>query len=349
MARDTQGNAIASTAIGIQISILKSSSTGVPQYTENHTVTTDAFGLFNLVIGAGSIQSGDMASIDWSNDNYYLQVGMDAAGGTNFLTMGTTQLLSVPYALYAKSAGSVNSGTGITISSISVTGDSLFLSNGQTFVSGGNSGGNSGGSPVNGFSHYIGEVFGGGIIFHLRKDAQGIEHGLILDITLNTIIYPNVPSTFNFIGNYEIWSNIQGPFPFPSFGFNGLVNSNNIIQQNGHTNSAALYCLNLTSAGQTDWYLPSIGELSLLWNNFTEVEQTLSQITGISLTNEIYDLPSPGSIFSSGAFWSSTPGRYSLYGALSDQYAWYFDFARGIAEADKTKDSSLRVIAIRAF
>jgi hypothetical protein len=63
------------------------------------------------VIGAGAVQSGNMATIDWSNDNYYLKVGMDAAGGTNFLTMGTTQLLSVPYALYAKSAGSV-SGTG---------------------------------------------------------------------------------------------------------------------------------------------------------------------------------------------------------------------------------------------
>ena len=138
VARDTQGNAIASTAIGIQISILKSSSTGVSQYIENHTVTTDAFGLFNLVIGAGSIQSGDMASIDWSNDNYYLQVGMDAAGGTNFLTMGTTQLLSVPYALYAKSAGSVASESTNVSSNIEypdgLNGTPFFLSPGSTYT-----------------------------------------------------------------------------------------------------------------------------------------------------------------------------------------------------------------------
>jgi hypothetical protein len=138
VARDTQGNAIASTAIGIQISILKSSSTGVPQYIENHTVTTDAFGLFNLVIGAGSIQSGDMASIDWSNDNYYLQVGMDAAGGTNFLIMGTTQLLSVPYALYAKSAGSVTSGSANVSSNIEypdgLNGTPFFLSPGSNYT-----------------------------------------------------------------------------------------------------------------------------------------------------------------------------------------------------------------------
>jgi hypothetical protein len=142
VARNAAGQPIASTTIGIQVTILKTSPTGASQYSENHFVNTDAYGLFNLVIGAGAVQSGSMATIDWSNDNYYLKVGMDAAGGTNFLTMGTTQLLSVPYALYAKSAGSVSGGTGITITSVSSAGDTLYLSNGQTFVAGGNGGGN---------------------------------------------------------------------------------------------------------------------------------------------------------------------------------------------------------------
>jgi hypothetical protein len=141
VARNAAGQPIATTTIGIQVSILKTSHTGVSQYSENHFVNTDAFGLFNLVIGAGAVQSGSMATIDWSNDNYYLKVGMDTAGGTNFLTMGTTQLLSVPYAMYAKSAGSVSGGSGITITSVSTAGDTLYLSNGQTFVAGGNGGG----------------------------------------------------------------------------------------------------------------------------------------------------------------------------------------------------------------
>ena len=138
VARNAAGQPIATSTIGIQITILKTSPTGVSQYSENHFVNTDAFGLFNLVIGAGAVQSGSMATIDWSNDNYYLKVGMDATGSTNFLTMGTTQLLSVPYAMYAKSAGSVN---GITITSVSAAGDTLYLSNGQSFIAGGNSGG----------------------------------------------------------------------------------------------------------------------------------------------------------------------------------------------------------------
>ena len=141
VARNAAGQPIATTTIGIQITILKTSPAGVSQYSENHFVNTDAFGLFNLVIGAGAVQSGSMATIDWSNDNYYLKVGMDATGGTNFLTMGTTQLLSVPYAMYAKSAGSVSGGTGITITSVSSAGDTLYLSNGQSFVAGGNGGG----------------------------------------------------------------------------------------------------------------------------------------------------------------------------------------------------------------
>jgi len=114
VARNAAGQPIATTTIGIQVSILKTSPTGASQYSENHFVNTDAYGLFNLVIGAGAVQSGSMSTIDWSNDNYYLKVGMDANGGTNFLTMGTTQLLSVPYALYAKSAGSVNGGAGFS-------------------------------------------------------------------------------------------------------------------------------------------------------------------------------------------------------------------------------------------
>ena len=110
VARNAAGQPIATATIGIQISILKTSTLGSTVYSENHFVNTDAFGLFNLVIGGGAVQSGSMANIDWSNDNYYLKVGMDATGGTNFLTMGTTQLLSVPYAMHAATADSIIGG-----------------------------------------------------------------------------------------------------------------------------------------------------------------------------------------------------------------------------------------------
>jgi hypothetical protein len=136
VARNAAGQPITNRTVGIQISILKTSTVGTTVYRENHAVNTDAFGLFNLVIGAGSIQTGSMTTINWSNDNYYLRVGMDANGGTNFLTMGTTQLLSVPYALYAKSAGTVtNSNDNDTsatneLQALSLKNDTIFLTNG---------------------------------------------------------------------------------------------------------------------------------------------------------------------------------------------------------------------------
>jgi hypothetical protein len=129
VARNAAGQPIASAKIGIQISILKTSTTGAVQYSENHIVNTDAFGLFNLAIGTGTVQSGSMSSINWGTDNYYIKVGMDVSGGSNFLTMGTTQLMSVPYSLHSKNASN-------GIDHISNDTDTLYLSNGKFFVAG---------------------------------------------------------------------------------------------------------------------------------------------------------------------------------------------------------------------
>ena len=117
VARDAQSNPISNQTIGIQISILKSSPTGTVVFQENHFVNTNQSGLFNLMIGTGSVLNSSIPSIDWGNDDYYIKVGMDVTGGTNFLEMGTTQLLSVPYALYAKSSGNrlIVSNTGDTL------------------------------------------------------------------------------------------------------------------------------------------------------------------------------------------------------------------------------------------
>jgi hypothetical protein len=213
VARNAAGQPIATTTIGIQITILKTSPTGVSQYSENHFVNTDGFGLFNLVIGAGAVQSGSMATIDWSNDNYYLKVGMDAAGGTNFLTMGTTQLLSVPYAMYAKSAGSVSGGTGITITSVSSSGDTLYLSNGQTFVAGGNAGGT--GNlvfPTVTTNAVIGitsnsATFGGAV--SIVNGNQIMERGIVYSTSPNPTLGSNKIIIGNGIGTFDTISGLS--------------------------------------------------------------------------------------------------------------------------------------------
>jgi translation initiation factor 2 beta subunit (eIF-2beta)/eIF-5 len=112
--RNTSGEVLANQNVSFRISILKNNTSGTLVYEEIHTVTTNSFGLVNLNIGEGSVVSGSFSTINWANDKYFLQVELDPTGGTTYLSMGTSQLLSVPYALYAKSAGTVPDGWKIT-------------------------------------------------------------------------------------------------------------------------------------------------------------------------------------------------------------------------------------------
>ena len=108
--RDASNQLINSHAVGVRVSVLQGAATGNPVYVETHTVTTNANGLMTLEIGAGSVQQGNFIDIDWANGPYFLKTETDPNGGTNYSITSTQQLLSVPYALYAKEAGNAFSG-----------------------------------------------------------------------------------------------------------------------------------------------------------------------------------------------------------------------------------------------
>ena len=105
--RDNTGESITAQVVSLRIGVLKGSTTGGSSYIETHNVTTSDFGLVDLVIGEGSVVDGDFTTIDWGNDNYFLRLEVDENGGSDYTLLGTTQLLSVPYALYAEVAGNV--------------------------------------------------------------------------------------------------------------------------------------------------------------------------------------------------------------------------------------------------
>ena len=100
--RDNLGNVIENTPVALRISILKSSDTGENVYTEEHSETTNKFGLIVLSIGGGTSISGNFNTIDWAIDNYFLKIEIDVTSGTDYETIGTSPLLSVPYALHAE-------------------------------------------------------------------------------------------------------------------------------------------------------------------------------------------------------------------------------------------------------
>jgi hypothetical protein len=167
-----------------------------------------------------------------------------------------------------------------------------------------------------GYTYEIGEYVPseGGVIFHRYKDG-GQERYLVVDIDdLN--------------GGVGIeWSNITDQLAGADSTWDGLSNSNSIVGQSGHTSSAALLCSGSTNGGKSDWYLPAIDELSLLWQNRFNVNKTLSTIGGA--TEILYN-----------NYWSSS--EYDEF------FSFNFIFTLGDSNLDYKDDSSM-VRAVRAF
>jgi hypothetical protein len=124
IARDAGGNVLPARKIGVELSVLDGGPTGTVVYTETFTDTTNAFGLFAMQVGGGTVVSGSFAGINWATGNKYLQTSIDLSGGTSYTLSGTTQLLSVPYALYAQNAV-VGGGWGLKGNA--GTGDTAFI------------------------------------------------------------------------------------------------------------------------------------------------------------------------------------------------------------------------------
>jgi hypothetical protein len=341
--------------VSMRISILQGSPSGKAIYIETQNSVTNINGLISIEIGEGLAIEGKFSNIEWSNDSYYIQIETDPKGGTNYSIVSTSQLLSVPYALYAKSSGSSTPGPqgptgangtngkntlvkttnevpgtrcatggvkieyGLDINNNGILDSGEIDASLTKYVCNGAAGPQ---GPVGnaGLIHYVGEKFGGGVIFNLWKDSLGTEHGLV--VSLNDI-YP------------WSWSNVYSTLigPAAQSTWDGLANSNAILGQTGHTISAAKLCLDLVSGGQDDWYLPSKDELSLLWQNRFNVNKTLSSITGATPISN-----TPNSL--SSYYWSSTEN--------SIQQAWGFYFYDGSLNS-YGKTTQLYIRAVRTF
>ena len=103
--RDASNMLVINSTIGMRVSVLQGSATGSPVYVETHTPVTNDNGLVSLQIGDGAVVSGSVSGIDWSNGPYFISTETDPSGGTNYSINGTTELLSVPYALHAANSG----------------------------------------------------------------------------------------------------------------------------------------------------------------------------------------------------------------------------------------------------
>jgi hypothetical protein len=128
--RNNTGALSSNTPVAIRVNIRQTTTTGTIVYSERQNVTTDQFGLVNFVIGSGTLLSGNFANIPWANGPFFLDLGVAFSGlpaPIIYMPYGTQQMMSVPYALYAKSSGNlVNQwkyGAGVPASNLGLVGD----------------------------------------------------------------------------------------------------------------------------------------------------------------------------------------------------------------------------------
>ncbi len=303
--RNADGSVMASSSVNMTFLIHDGTADGTVVYQESHALTSNAQGLVSCEVGNGVVSQGNFSNINWGGGAKFLHVMMN---GTD---LGTQQMLSVPYALYAAQSGTPGpQGPQGETGPAGATGPQGPI--GLTGPAGPQGPAGNGG----GFTHWVGESFGGGVVFHVYKDALGVEHGLIVSLTdlstgaawgLNGTDVPNCESSWN-----------------------GADNTAAIMAAGVEVGSAAQLCDAYEAGGFTDWYLPAVDELNLMYNAKYNLNQSLSQITG----GAPFDL-NPDNIF----YWSSS--EYDSY------TAWQFYFSTGASFSGKA--NYLHVRAVRAF
>ncbi len=337
--RDASDNLITNQAVSMQVSILQGDVFGASIYVETQSANTNENGLLSVEIGSEDaiVVKGDFSSIDWATGPFYLKTETDPAGGTNYTITGTSQLLSVPYALHAKTAESLTGGltetdptftaseaANITSGDITNLGNLSGVNTGdqdgsETKVTAGSNvtvtGSGTTASPyvVNTNSLAIGDSYQGGIIFWLDESGQ---HGLIAAA---------VDQSAGIIWNNGI---LKSTGTLSDGLYAGKMNTVMIkaIQNadNPYGNYAAKICadysVTVDGVSYGDWYLPSKYELNLLYQQSTVVGG-----------------------FANSHYWSSTEESGNM-----EMDAWAQDFTNGV-ENYYSKATIIGVRAVRSF
>jgi len=353
--RDANNQILANHTLGLQFSILSGSETGAVVYSERQQVTTLSNGLVTLAIGDGTVVSGQMDNIDWGADSYFLSVAIDLNNSGTYASLGVSQLLTVPYAMYAQKAKSAD---------FPITdpqnGDIVYYNGSKWVVL--PAGGEDAqlvikdGIPTwKEKGHYVGEFYGGGIVFHVWE-TNGVQHGLIASLAnLNSSgssngyymaqPLPVVPTalpanptqeeidaynaalaTYN--TNLAPYTNL---FNNSSSHYLGLQNTNTIVtflDDKGETNRAAQACRLYTGGGFSDWYLPALDEAGILYRSLFAINPILADDNNSATTIVI------------GNYWTST--------IFNSRQAFYWAMGRGNS-SNSDLDTRYYVRPIRQF
>lgn len=286
--------------VAIKISILRHSADTDPVYIERHVKETDKNGFVSLRIGdSENVYKGEFDTIVWDDGPYFMKLDIDPDAGFTYPISSVTELLSVPYAMYATRADSISEDFKET--------DPEFMNSVAYAISAEDTARWNLMSRKSKFN--IGDYHQGGIIFYLEPDGK---HGLIV---LPDDLSDNIR-----------WSDQIG-LVNASSSYDGKTNTSNIISELGSAGFAAFACDTLNAGNYNDWYLPSIDELSLLF-------QKKYLINSILFADED-ESTEP---IDNNKYWSSTE--------KDDERTYIMDFG-AISIGNKNEEISIR--PIRAF
>ena len=275
--RDSSNSIISNQSIGVQIAILQGNANGNSVYTETFSETTNDYGLINLQLGSG-ISTDDFNTISWDNGPFFIETSIDVNGGSNFLLMGATQIMSVPYAIHSStSTNSLNDSVqdddadpNNELQALSISNDTLYLSNGgfvdlssysQDSINVYSSG--SGITIINNIisvescNYNLGQYYSslGGVVIYLESNGC---HGIVADTAdLGTFRQPIHEDSDTYFYKCDL------DFPYA-----GKFNTPKIVSLStnwGDTAvNCAMACQNSNRYGFSDWYAPSLSELLLV-------------------------------------------------------------------------------------
>lgn len=333
--RSDDGSLLVEQLVGAKIIIHQGSADGQVVFSETHADTTNENGLLTLFIGGGNKDIGDLSAIDWSKGPYFIERGIDPEGGTNYQISGTSQILSVPYALHANVADTARNIPQLRVSKI---GDTLFVSDNNYVIIPGAS---YGGRPVADFDGNRYDTVRIGTQVWLSENLRTTHYNdgtEIPNLSLENDWLNDTLGAFNYFDNDETYAETYG------------------IMYNWFAVNTGKLC-------PSGWHVPTETELNTL-NTFlggTSVTGGKLKETGTShwnspnegATNDSGFTALPGGIRGSlspanfsqlgefGYFWSSTPdfGNNATFGSLSYQLSNFSVIAN-----DKNAGVSVRCI-----
>jgi hypothetical protein len=312
--RNSSGEVIANKVVGIKISILKN---GNPVCTEEFSPSTNTYGLINITLG--TVNQAAFSSIDWANGTYSLKTAIDPEGGTSYTEIGTSPLLSVPYAMHASTAESVS-----TFSYTNLT-DKPDLSKYIT-------------KEVDGDStneiELPQDVTGGDMCYFDGTSWVKIEKPTDLNyryslewdfnnskpywkVNLPSLVYNGTTLYIHPTDNSPgiRWYNLTYTTTNARSTTDGETNTAIIVANQGDGSYAAKLCADLVSFGFDDWYLPSKDELNAIYQDKGAIRE-----------------------FASAYYWSSTE--------YSNTDAWGQDFNNG-SQVSYGKYPTSRCVCVR--